>query len=374
MNLVPIDAPALDDAASGPNGREETESIIAIDPVIVQNTGVVSELAMRETIARRSRTVGILDFDADRISWVNTKFEGWIEKVHVSYVGQRVEAGEPLFEIYSPELVTTQEEYLRALEYRSSLERSGRAETRRQADRLLRSTRERLVHWEVSQEQIRSLEETGRVQRLVTVNSPASGVIVEVAQQALEGMHVKPGADLYKIADLASVWVHAEVFEADLAWIREGQAARVSFRHDPERETEGRILFLYPELAPETRTLKICVALPNPDGRLRPGMYADVVLSGPPVRDAVVIPDSAVLRSGERNLVFVDLGEGRFAPREIELGIEGEHGRVQVLRGLHPGEAVVTQAQFMLDSESRIREAIAKFTDRASSVDFGHEH
>jgi RND family efflux transporter MFP subunit len=184
--------------------------------------------------------------------------------------------------------------------------------------------------------------------------------------EALEGMFVQAGNNLYKIADLSTVWVHAEVYESDLAWVREDQPAEVSFRHDPDRVVRGQILFLYPEMSKETRTLKICVELPNADRRLRAGMYADVMVHGPPVRSAVLIPGSAVLRSGERDLVFVDLGEGHFEPRAVTLGITGGRGQIQILSGVEAGEAVVTQAQFMLDSESRVQEALGKFNQRRS--------
>jgi RND family efflux transporter MFP subunit len=357
MKLVPKYADQVN-AAGG--------AVIEIDPVQVQNTGVVSVKARVDDIARRSRTVGILDFNAREITWVNTKFEGWIEKAHVNYVGQTVHETQPLFEIYSPELVTTQEEYLRALDYRASLENSDRREARRQAESLVRSSRERLMYWDVSEEQIQHLEETRTVERRLTVLSPTDGVVVEIMDEALEGMFVRPGMDLYKIADLSTVWVHADVYESDMPWVRDGQPATVSFRHDPDRAYRGEVLFLYPEVSRETRTLKVCVEVPNPARRLRPGMYADVMIQGPPVQNAVVIPQSAVLLSGERDLVFVDLGGGRFEPREIQLGVRGQGDNVQVLHGVAPGEAVVTQAQFMLDSESRTQEAIAKFLKRGS--------
>jgi Cu(I)/Ag(I) efflux system membrane fusion protein/cobalt-zinc-cadmium efflux system membrane fusion protein len=345
-------------------GRGAETGVIKIDPVQVQNIGVKSEPARLGDVALTARTVGILDFNADLITWVNTKFSGWIEKVHVNYVGQDVREGQALFEVYSPELVTTQEEYVRAMDYKDSLDGSDRTEARRQAESLLRSTRDRLAYWDISEEQIRALTESRRVQRRLTVLSPVDGVVVEVMDEALEGMFIRPGMDLYKIADISSLWVHADVYESDLPWIREKQPARVYFRSDPDQVFRGKILFLYPEVSRETRTLKICVEVPNKDARLRAGMYADVVLQGPPVRDAVLIPNSAVLRSGERDLVFIDLGEGRFAPREVTLGIRGEGDVIQILEGLAPGEAVVTQSQFMLDSESRVQEAIAKFVSR----------
>jgi Cu(I)/Ag(I) efflux system membrane fusion protein/cobalt-zinc-cadmium efflux system membrane fusion protein len=363
MKLVPR---YLDEATGAEAG------VIRIDPVQVQNIGVVTARATREDIARQSRTVGILDFDANGITWINTKFEGWIEKVHVNYVGQEVRRGQPLFEIYSPELVTTQEEYLRALGYRASLGDSGRPEPIRQAESLVRSTRDRLAFWDITDEQIRHLETSGKAQRRLTVTSPADGVVAEVMSEALVGMYVKPGMDLYKIADLSTVWVHADVYEMDLPWVREGQPAVVAFRNDPGRTFHGEVLFLYPEVNRDTRTLQICVEVPNPDRHLRPGMYADVLLQGPPVTGAVVVPQSAVILSGERDILFVDLGEGRFEPREVTLGIRGEGDRVQILKGVAAGEDVVTQAQFLLDSESRIQEAIVKFRRRADTPNPPH--
>jgi RND family efflux transporter MFP subunit len=366
----------------GDDDSGSEEGVIRIDPVQVQNIGVVSTKAEIADIARYSRTVGILDFNADNITWLNTKFEGWIEKVHVNYVGDEVKKGQPLFEIYSPELVTTQEEYLRALDYRSSLAGSDRPGTQRQAESLVRSTRDRLTYWDITDEQIDSLETSGQVQRRLTVTSPADGVVAEVMSEALEGMFVKPGMDLYKIADLSSVWVHADIYEQDIPWIRNELPAVVSFRNAPEERFRGKVLFLYPEVSRDTRTLKICVVVPNPQRHLRPGMYADVVVQGPPVRNAVAVPQSAVIHSGKRSIVFVDLGEGRFEPRDVDLGIKDETDRVQVLNGIAAGESVVTQAQFMLDSESRIQEAIAQFRKRskgkdqadATPLDAGHVH
>ncbi len=342
---------------------------IRIDPTQVQNIGVVSEPAVLENMARASRTVGILDYDAERIARVNTKYEGWIEKVHVNYIGQEVRRGQPLFEIYSPDLVTTQQEYIRALEYVDSMKDSGREETMRQAAALLRSAGERLRFWDISPEQIESLEKTGVVQRRLTVHSPADGVVAEIMQDSLEGMHVQSGMDLYRIADLSTVWVHADIYESDLPWVRAGLPATVTFRNDPAQNYRGKILFLYPEINKQTRTLKVCIAVNNPQRRMRPGMYADVTLHGPEIRSAVIISRSAVLRSGERDLVFLALGEGRFRPQEVRLGMAGQGDRIQILEGIEPGQEVVVQAQFMLDSESRIQEAISKFMTRENSHD-----
>jgi Cu(I)/Ag(I) efflux system membrane fusion protein/cobalt-zinc-cadmium efflux system membrane fusion protein len=353
MKLTPMQTSTVE-------SEEHVSGVIQIDPAQVQNIGVVSKQAFRSDVTRSTRTVGILDFNADRVSWVNTKYSGWVEKVHVNYVGQDVQKGQPLFDIYSPELVTTQEEYLRALDYRESLELSDREEARRQADSLVHSSRDRLMNWDISEGQIDSLENNREVQRLLTVRSPSGGVVAEIMEESLEGVFVKAGINLYKIADISSLWVHADVYESDLPWVREGLPAEISLGRS-DRTFRGKVLFLYPEVSKDTRTLKICVEVPNTNNRLRAGMYTDVMLYGPIVKDAVLIPNSAVLRSGERDLVFIDLGEGRFEPREIRLGIRGEGDDVQVLEGVQAGEKVVTQAQFMLDSESRVQEAIQNF-------------
>lgn len=346
------------------SGAGSAAGTILIDPVQIQNIGVVSVEAVLGDISRTVRTVGILDFNADLLSWVNTKFSGWIEKVNVAYVGQDVRKGETLFEIYSPELVTTQDEYLRALDYATALRASGRPEARKQAESLVRSTRERLMYWDITPKQIQELETRGKTMRRLPIVSPVDGVVVEVMDQSLEGMYVKPGMNLYKIADMSSIWVHADIYESDLPWVRAGQPVQVSFPYDPGKVIAGTILFLYPEVNQKTRTLKICVELPNEARNLRAGMYSDVLIKGPTIHDAVLIRNSSILRSGERDLVFVELGEGKFEPREIQLGIRGEGDVIQVVSGITPGERVVTQAQFMMDSESRVQEAIAQFMER----------
>ena len=334
--------------------------VIWIDPSQVQNMGVVSERVDRIDLGREIRTVGILDFDVDNVSWINLKFSGWIEKVYVNYVGQEIRQGQPLFEIYSPELVTTQEEFLRALEYRDSLAESHRSETRKQAEDLLASARRRLSYWDISPRQIARIEKNRDVQRTMQITSPVKGVVVEVMDQALEGMQVTEGMNLYKLADLSSIWVHADVYESELSWVRKDQAATVELSYFPGEIFHGKVLYLYPELNAKTRTVKVCVEIPNLSRRLRPGMYANVRIQGEPILDVVAVPDSSILRSGERNVVFLDLGKGRYRPQEVELGVQGKGNLVEIRKGLLGGERVVVQAQFMLDSESRVREAIRK--------------
>ncbi len=337
------------------------EGVVRIDPGQIQNIGVVSEPVRKTDLKRIIRTVGILDFDADNVHWINTKFSGWIEKVYVNYAGQEIRKGQPLFEIYSPELVTTQEEYLRALEYKASLAGSTQPEVLRQAQDLLKSTRRRLEYWDISPGQITELERSQQVQRTLKVTSPIDGVVVDVMDEALKGMFVRPGMNLYRLADLSSIWVHVDAYESDLAWIRDGQAADVELSYFPGQTFSGKVLFMQPQLDQKTRTVKLCVELPNPGARLKPGMYANVRIKGRALKGVVAVPDSAILRSGERNMVFLDLGEGRFLPRQVEVGMQGEGNLVEIRKGLTGDERVVVQAQFMLDSESRVQEAIRKF-------------
>lgn len=336
-------------------------AVIEIDPAQVQTIGVVTEPVRVADIARVSRTVGVLDYDAAELAWVTTKIAGWIEAVHVDYVGQAVRAGEPLFEIYSPELVASQEEYLRSLTYLETMRATGRPAVVRQAEDLLRAARERLRSFDVSEAQVERLTETREVPRRIVVASPADGVVAEVMQESLEGMYVRPGMNLYRIANLSSVWLHAAVYEGDVGWVRPGLDARVTFADGAAAPRSGTVLYLYPEVSAATRTLKVCVELDNPDDALRPGMYAEVAIQGPVIHDATVIPESAVLRDDRGEVVFVALGEGRFEPRTVTTGISGADDTLRVLSGLVPGELVVTQAQFLLDSESRMREAIAKY-------------
>jgi Cu(I)/Ag(I) efflux system membrane fusion protein/cobalt-zinc-cadmium efflux system membrane fusion protein len=350
MDLVPV-YEGGDGEASGPG--------ILIDPATVQNIGVLTERVERGDLKVEIRTVGSLDYDEEKIFLVNTKFEGWIEKVHVNYVGESVAEGDPLFEIYSPDLVATQTEYLSALAYRDKMKNSGFPEATSRAENLLAAARSRLLHWDVSPEQISLLEERGEAMRALTVSSPASGVVVGKMDQALEGMRAKAGMNLYKIADLSTLWVHIDVYEHQLPWIKEGQVAEVEIGYYPGEVFHGKVLFFYPQLDKQTRTIRACVEIPNPGGRLRPEMYATVKFSPVAAKDTPLVPEMAVLHTGERDVIVLALGGGRFEPREVKLGLQGG-GRHQVLEGLHGGEEIVTSSQFLIDSESNLKEAINK--------------
>ncbi len=339
--------------------QEKEDGTIRIDPMTVQNIGIRSDPVVRGTLTHPIRTMGIVDYNEKNVSLVTTKFEGWIEKVYINYVGERVKKGQPLFEIYSPELVSTQEEYLTAFDYHQSLMEGARADVIQKAEALLEATRERLRYWDITTGQIRELERNRTAKRTLTVVSSVRGLVVNKMDTALDGMFVKPGMNLYRIADLSSVWIHADVFEYEVPWIREGQDAEVELAYFPGETLHGKVLFVQPFLKEKTRTIKVCIELNNPEKKLRPQMYANVKLLPVISKEALLVPEDAVLRSGERNVVFIDLGQGQFRPQEVNLGVQGE--RVfEIKSGLKEGDRVVVSAQFLLDSESKLQETIRK--------------
>jgi Cu(I)/Ag(I) efflux system membrane fusion protein len=350
MDYVPVYA----DEAAETSGQDAT---VTIDPAVVQNMNVVTAPVERQDLSREIRTVGFLDYDQEKMVSVTTKFPGFVEKVYVNYVGEPVRKGQPLFDIYSPELVQTQEELLSALSFSKRLE-GAPEEARRRAEELVAAARRRLGYWDISPAQIERLEASGRSRRTLTVNAPAGGVVM-LRMNGLEGMAVKPGMELFHIADLSSLWLSVEVFEDQLPWLRVGSGAEITLSYFPGETFRGRVRFVEPEVAEKTRTVGLRLEVPNPDGRLRAGMYATVRFAPVVAHDAVVVPAQAVLRTGERNLVVVADGGGRFTPRQVQLGA-GTERFVEVLSGVAPGEQVVTSAQFLIDSESNLREAIQK--------------
>ncbi len=332
-------------------------TLVTIDPAVVQNMNVQSALVERRDLTHEIRTVGYLEYDQERMVTVTTKYNGWVEKVYVNYVGEPVKRGQALFEIYSPELVQTEQELLSAIEYARRLGGSVEGAGRR-AEALVDAARTRLSYWDIAPEQIARLEETGEIFRTLKVVSPAGGLVMK-RMPGLEGMAVKPGMETYHIADLSSLWLSVEVFEDQVAWIREGTPAQVKFTYFPGETFRGTVRFIEPEFSEKTRTLRVKLEVPNPTGRLRSGMFATVTFQPVAAREALTVPSLAVLRTGQRNVVVVDLGTGRFEPRAVTLGHEGQ-GWVEVLEGLREGDRVVTSAQFLIDSEASLQEAIRK--------------
>lgn len=277
---------------------------IRVDPSFAQNFAIRTAEAKRGSIPIEIRTVGILAYNQKAIASINTKFEGWIEKPQVNYIGEPVQRGQVLFEIYSPQLVPTQKEYLSVIDYLERLSSSGAyPEALERARWLVESSRERLRYWDIPDDQIQELQRSNTITRTLKVVSPVSGLVIQKMDQSLEGMRLAPGMNVYKIADLTTIWVEIEVFEYQLQHLRLGQTAQIALDAFPGRSWQGQLIYLDPTVNAKTRTLKAYVEIPNPDRELRPQMYANVEIRVPAVSGAVIVPQEAVIHSGERNVV-----------------------------------------------------------------------
>jgi Cu(I)/Ag(I) efflux system membrane fusion protein/cobalt-zinc-cadmium efflux system membrane fusion protein len=348
MDLVPV-YEEEEPAATG----------IHVDPNFIQNFAVRTTVAQKGSIPIVIRTIGTLDYNQKNIASVNTKFEGWIEKANVNYIGEPVRRGDVLFEIYSPQLVTTQQEYLAAVDYVEKLSTNGTEDSIRRAKSLLEATHERLHYWDITDEQIAELRSKRKPMRTLKIFSPVSGIVIEKMGDSLEGMKLTPGMNVFKIANLSNVWAGIEVFEYQIQHLRLGQTASITLDAFPGKRWTGKIIYLDPTLDQQTRTLRAYVEINNPDGKLRPEMYANVEIRVPAVSGVVKVPDEAILHTGDRNVLIVEKEEGFFEPREVTLGATGE-GYSQVTHGLHEGETIVLSSQFLIDSESNLKEAISK--------------
>jgi membrane fusion protein, copper/silver efflux system len=333
--------------------------VVHIDPSFVQNIGVQWVDVERRDIPVSIRTIGTVAYNDRRISLVNIKYSGWIEDVQVNYVGESVRKGQKLFEIYSPDLVTTQKEYLNALDYAKRMNEGNYPDIRERAESLLESSRKRLRNWDLTPGQIEELGLNRQPRRTITVFSPADGVVISKMDQSLEGMYVKPGMNLYKIADLSTVWVEAEIFESQLPLLKVGQRASLEFPSLPGKKYRGTIRYMYPFLDQKSRTMKVSIEIANPGLMLRKDMYADVTFDVPSANQVLTVPEDSVIHSGRRNVVVLSLGEGAFQVKEVELGINGDHVW-EVRQGIMEGDKVVTSSQFLIDSESNLRAAIQK--------------
>ena len=331
-----------------------TANVMTVSPERLQAIGVKFELAKRRPVDRTIRTVGQVEIDERRLAHVNIKLEGWIDDLLVNSTGERVIKGQKLFTLYSPELVATQTEYLLALKSQRTLGRSPFPEVAEGAESLLDVTRRRLRLWDITEDHLQDLERTGTVLRTLPIHAPQSGTVIK--KVALAGMHVNPGDELYTIADLSHIWIIADIYEYELPFIKVGQPAAVTLSYDPGTVLQGRIAFLYPTLDPQTRTAKVRFELANPGERLKPGMYANVAMQIP-LGTRLVVPTEAILDSGEQQLIFLHLGEGRLEWRTVKLGVRAGDW-VEVLEGLKEDEHIVTSANFLLDSESQLKAAV----------------
>ncbi len=352
-------------------GDAETGKQITINSEKIQKLGVRTEVATLRDLARVIRAVGRVEANEQLTYTIAPKFEGWIERLHVNTTGQKVGRGQPLLEVYSPELVSAQKEYAIASQGRDAL-RNASPEAQAGMKQLAESSLARMKNWGVSDEQLQALGKNPEARHTLTYRSPVSGIVME--KKAVQGMRFTPGEVLYQIADLSSVWIVADVFEQDLAQVKPGQSARVKLNAYPGQEFSARLTYVYPTLNPLTRTVPVRLELANPGGLLKPAMYADVELAAPSSGKVLAIPTSAVIHGGKNQTVLVQLGEGRFEPREVKLGIEG-NDYVEVLAGVGEGEKVVVAANFLIDSESNLKAAFGSMSASPANASpaTGHE-
>jgi RND family efflux transporter MFP subunit len=321
-------------------------------------SGVQTVTAVRQDVRRTVRTVGRIVPDETAVRHVHTKIGGYVEKLHVNFSGQYVKRGSPLLDLYSPDILATQEELLGALRAVARLTDPEAAAARATAEAIVAAARRRLALYDVPAAVVEAIERSGTARRAVTLAAPASGFVT--SKGIVEGQQVEPGMELYTLTDLSRVWVEADVYEQEARSARIGQEATLGVPYDPGLNLKGKVTYVLPELDPQTRTIKVRLEFPNPDLALKPGMFVDVTFTLD-TAEGVAIPDSAVIDSGTRQVVFVGLGDGRFEPRLVRVGVRGE-GMVEVLSGVAAGEAVVVRANFLLDSESRLRSLVEQAT------------
>ena len=337
---------------------------VKIDGVTTQNIGVRTTKAIEFAMSHTVRAVGRVAYDEEKMVRLHPKTEGWIEELYVDKTGQWVKQDTQLLSIYSPQLVASQEEYLLALKNVKALEKSPIETIRYGAEALLNSSRERLTLLDFPAHQMAELDKTHKVKKSIHIHSTKEGIVMNIG--AREGQFVTPKTELYMIADLRKVWVYANIYEYELPWVKEGDSVDMQLVGIPGRIFKGHLAYIYPYAEAKTRTIKVRVVFDNPELLLKPNMFADLTIHANPQAKTVVIPSEAVVRSGSRNQVFVVRDKGKFEPRIVTLGLES-NGKIAILEGLNVGEEVVTSGQFLIDSESKLREATAKMLELMSS-------
>jgi len=347
------DAPQ--DAQKPQEGAEEEAPTVEIPLDKQQMIGVKTVEVMEHQLKKVIRTVGRIEYDERRLATVNMKFEGWIEKLYADYSGKYVKKGMPLAEIYSPELLATQQEFINSLKWVRNNGDADNASMKsmlsKDAQSLVEAARQRLKFWDISDEQIKKIQESGNPVRTMTLYSPVSGYVVQ--KMAFQGMRAMPGEKLFDIADLSTVWIVAEVYENELALVKQGQRAVISLSYFPGREINAVIDYVYPVLSAETRTAKVRFTVPNPGMQLKPQMFTNVEITIP-VGKKLAVPAEAVLDTGTRQVVYVEKGDGYFEPRQVKTGAKVE-GMVEILVGLNQGEKVASSAIFLIDSEAQLK-------------------
>lgn len=349
MDYVPVYAEAAGQPTSG-NG-------IHIDPSVVQNIGVVSEVAARRRLTKTVRTSGTVAVDQRRLYSVNARVMGWVEKLYADYEGKAVKKGQPLFELYSPDLTGAQQEYLQAMKEKRN---AGKPDSSQNGLSLWESAGQRLLNWGVSPDDIAKLESTGTPLKTMAIVSPADGLIMD--KMIVQGQNIMAGMELYKIADLSTVWVMASVYQYEIPWVKTGQGTDIELSYIPGRVFHGQVSFVSPMLDMESRTAQVRIEVANtPSFDIKPGMFATVSIKSPVAFDAVAVPEQAIIHAGDRDIAVIDLGGGYFETRQVRLGVSAD-GYIQVLSGIKTGEKVVVSSQFLIDSESNLKAAVSQLS------------
>ncbi|MDH5258145.1 MAG: efflux RND transporter periplasmic adaptor subunit [Gammaproteobacteria bacterium] len=353
MDYIPV-------FADGDSDSNSPAGTVTIDPVVVQNIGVRTEKAIKRSISRRLNSLGRVDFNEERLARLHPKTSGWIEKLRIDATGRTVKKDAILLSIYSPDLVAAQREYLVALKNWEGLSKSTPDRIRESTRTLLDSALDRLELLDVPAHQLIELKVKREIKKYLHIHSPFSGTVMHIG--AREGQYVTPKDELYLIADLQKIWVYVDVYEDEMAWVKLGDEVEMKVRAAPGRIFKGQVSFVYPYLEGKTRTVRVRLVFDNSENILKPGMFANVVMRTDTQAESIVISSSAIVRSGNRDQVFVVRAPGKFEPREILLGLSAD-GYTQILNGLNEGEEVVTSSTFLIDSESKLKEATAKMME-----------
>lgn len=352
MDYIPVYA--------GTNAQAANAGTVRIDPTVVQDIGVRTAKAEHTTLSRHIRTIGRVAVDEERVARLHPKYEGWVDQLFVDKTGEKVKRGTMLLSIYSPQLVATENEYLLALANEEKLKQSPFPDVREGAESLLRSTRERLQLLDMPAHQLRQLTKERKALKGVHIHSPFDGIVMNIG--AREGERITPQTELYMIADLTRIWVLVDLYEDDLPWVHVGDTAQMQVSGIPGRTFTGNVTYIYPYLEARTRTIKVRLEFANRDLQLKPEMFANVDIHANKQINAIAVPSEAIVRTGTENQVFVERAPGQFEPRKVTLGISSD-GKTQILSGLAAGEIVVTSSQFLIDSESKLKEATAKMLE-----------
>lgn len=337
---------------------------VKIDPTVVQNIGVRTATVKRTVLSRNIRTIGRVTYDERRVARLHPKYDGWVEKLFVHNTGDQINVGSMLVSIYSPQLVATQEEYILALNSAEMLKNSPFPDVRNGAESLLNSAHERLKLFDVAEHQIKKLKTDHKILKDLHIHSPFDGIVMNIG--AREGERITPATELFMITDLSRIWVIVDIYEDDIPWVREGNTVKMVLAGVPGQTFTGTVAYIYPYLEAKTRTINVRLEFDNPGLLLKLNMFANIEIQADKQVDALVVPAEAIVRTGTHEQVFVQRAPGRFEPRRVTVGVSA-NGQTQIVSGLNEGETVVTSGQFLIDSESKLKEATAKMLDATQS-------